>query len=111
MKVVNLTPHTINVHVNGTDIEIPASGIVARVSQTEKNSNPVCVNGIEIAVTAVEFGEIENLPNAQKDTVFLVSGLVRGLTTRKDVFSPNTGPSALRNDRGQVVAVQGFVGN
>lgn len=108
---VNLCPHTLTVAIEGNvenAISIEPSGAIARVKveQTEVNR----IDG-EIPVRENVFGEVENLPEPSEDTVFIVSAMVlstlKGI--RPDVVGPDSGPSAIRNEKGQIVAVTGFV--
>jgi hypothetical protein len=105
--IKNLTPHEIRV-VGREDeyIIFPPSGEVARVSSTSENVGEV--DGIPISVTT--FGDLSGLPAPEDGVVYLVSLLVRQAAQgvgRIDVVSPDTGPTALR-ENGQVVAVRGF---
>lgn len=108
MALVNLCPHPINVRLpSGETIEIPPSGIVARVA-----SRPGAEDGDADGVPCfgvVSFGEVENLPEPQDGVTFIVSGLVAGRVSRRDVVSPGTGPNdkAIRKD-GAIVAVTRF---
>lgn len=99
---INLTPHVINVVVPSGTIDIPASGQVARCSQTSKE---VCkIN--DIPVTKQEFGAVEGLPAPQEGTYYLVSRLVAAACPeRHDLLIP--GP-LVRNEAGQPVGCQGL---
>ena len=103
MKTINLTPHKIVVRLNGRDITIPPSGQVARVAAT---SRAVATVG-EIPIVVTEFGEITGLPEPTPGVLYLASTLVAQAAARlgrTDVVSPDTGPTAIRQD-GQIVAV------
>ena len=99
---INLTPHCINIVVPSGTIDVPASGIIARCSQT---SSEVCnLNGIP--VTRQEFGEVVGLPAPQEDTYFIVSRLVAAACPdRHDLLIP--GPW-VRNETGQPIGCQGL---
>lgn len=57
-------------------------------------------------------GEVTGLPDAEWGVLIIVSAMVRELAShRKDVISPDTGPSAIRNDKGHIIAVKGFCFN
>lgn len=101
-NLINLTPHMVNVVVPSGTIDIPASGQVARCSQT---SSEVCnINGIP--VTKQEFGEVVGLPAPQEGTYFIVSRLVAAACPdRHDLLIP--GP-LVRNADGQPVGCQGL---
>jgi hypothetical protein len=55
-------------------------------------------------------GQVSGLPEAQPDTIYIVSGMVLAAMngSRPDVVAPDTGPDAIR-ENGQIVAVRGFV--
>ena len=113
MKIVNLTPHAINIAANGgvgyieSDCEtIPPSGVVARVASIP---GELIFPPVDLPLyTAPTFGEVEGLPAPEAHTIYLVSGMVAARCIgRADVFSPGTGPAdgAIRNDKGHIVAV------
>lgn len=100
MKITNLTPHPIHiVRDDGTMLEVPTSGAVARVTQNQS----ICDEIDDIKVVVTSFGDILGLPEATKGNVYLVSSLVLQVlllhgAPRKDVYAPDTGPSAFRRD-------------
>ena len=108
MNIINLTPHTINVADKDGNIirEIKPSGTVARVSTKEAPAGEI--DGIPVVET--KFGEVEGLPEPQDGTVFLVSSIVRSAVPalRTDVLVPDTGPTAVRDEQGRIVAVRRF---
>lgn len=102
MNYVNLTPHPIKLN-DGRVFE--PSGKVARVSNefTEWDENCVC---------GVIYGDIENLPEPQPDTLYIVSQMVWNVCDRDDVVAPATGhPLCKRNEKGFIESVPGFIGN
>jgi len=102
-RVVNLTPHTINV-VCGVEVAIPASGTVARCREI---STPVGeVNGIPIVTKT--FGEVVDLPEPQEDTIYIVSALVAAAAVkagRLDVVSPG---DLVRDAEGKIIGCASF---
>lgn len=99
--MINLTPHEIVIlREDGTEVRIPPSGTVARVSTAD-----VIVGEIDgVPVIRQQFGEVTGLP--EEGTPCLVSALVRAAVPgRRGVYSPDTGPTAIRNGDGQIVAV------
>lgn len=105
MKFVNLTPHAITVRLaDGTDRTFAPSGTVARVATTPGVDLPDA-DGIPCR-SAQTWGEVEGLPAPADDTVLIVSALVLVRVSRQDVFAPDTGSDAIRNDKGQIVAVR-----
>ena len=106
VKVVNCTPHTITVRPDGLDEQVfEPSGIVPRVSTSEKPAESIA--GIPCSVP--EVGAVTGIPAPDKGVFYLVSRMVFDATPRKDVIAPNTGATAIRNDKGHIVAVKSFL--
>ena len=109
-RFVNLTPHVITiVNDNGEKIiEIPPSGEVVRVNISQEIVR--YVDGIPVKKTV--FNDIQNLPEPQNDTIFIVSTIVlqalkdKGIN-RDDVVAPDTN-SAVRDENGRIIGVKGF---
>lgn len=104
-EFINLTPHDIKLN-DGT--VYPTTGRIARVANTFSN---FC-NGI----AKVFYGEVENLPEPKRGTMYIVSAMVLAAEKaknkcyrRKDLVAPATGhPDCIRKD-GFIVSVPGFV--
>ncbi len=104
MNFVNLTPHTLNVHSNGTITDVPPSGNVARVevSITQEDT----INGINIYGTT--FGDVVGLPpyRPAENLIFIVSGKVKAaVPSRHDVMCPG---SLLRDENGKPIGCEGL---
>ena len=104
-KFINLTPHTITIN-NGTQYH--PSGKVARVEN--KFSNFCC------GISKVFYGEIENLPEPEDGTYYIVSAMVLAANNSKpkcrrrgDLVSPATGHPDCVRENGFIVSVPGFV--
>ena len=115
---VNYTPHPIHLviseiaplHKNDAwkvlCVEFPPSGIVTRIEfgdPTVENIDGFTIHD-NVPITG-----IVNLPTYIPNVNLLVSGFVREQmrgTNRTDIFSPDTGTTALRNEKGKVVAVR-----
>jgi hypothetical protein len=101
MNAINCTPHAIA--MNDGKI-FPPSGTVARVA----SSYSEFVDGI----CRQQFGEVTGLPEAKAGTIVIVSAMVLSALagSRQDVVAPATGhPDCIRNDKGHIVSVPGFV--
>lgn len=75
MKLVNLTPHDIVVFTPGENfgIDIPRSGVVARVNQSRKVVGEVD----SIPIVEVVYGKVEGLlDEPEPDTMYIVSMVV-----------------------------------
>lgn len=121
MKIVNLTPHPISFLVNeqtGECRKIGPSGIIARAGTRRVPTRDV--NGLRVVMQVL--GAPEELPEPEEGTIFIVSGIAlqamkeqgendRDVSCRvgRDVFAPDTGPDAIRDHNGQIVAVRGLV--
>jgi hypothetical protein len=120
MEFINLCPHTINVMDEAGEIHtFPPSGTVARVVMASKKAGSLA--GFRLATLPEASGPIVGLPEAQPNTVYIVSGLVLAAVDkyRGDVVAPDTGPTQVRftaadeaaglGKEGQTRYVKGFV--
>lgn len=106
MQILNLTPHTINIHnADGSvRVDVAPSGLVARVATSRVQTGEV--NGLPIFTTS--FGEVTGLPDPHPEVMLVVSGLVAGhpaVRTRGDVFSPG---DLIRDENGQPMGCRGL---
>lgn len=98
----NYTPH--NVALN--DGTVYASQGVARVSAsfTDFDSSGICSQA---------FGDVTGLPSSVDGVKYIVSAIVlvaAKAAGRTDCVAPATGhPDTVRNDKGHIVSVPGFV--
>lgn len=101
MEYINLTPHAIVMN-DGRVFE--PSGVVARVSSSfTEFVDDVCQQ---------QFGEVQDLPAPAEGVRYIVSGMVLSALqgARGDVVAPATGHrDCVRNDKGHIVSVPGFV--
>jgi len=106
VKLVNLTPHAINIIVGGETISIPPSGVVARVNTSEEDCGFLMNDGVEIPIVQTHFdGEPEGIPAEEDGVFYLVSRLVFEASCRSDLLAP--GP-LVRNDKGQPIGCLGL---
>jgi hypothetical protein len=109
MKILNLTPHTVNVcDADGRAVlTLPPSGQVARVSQ---KLTPVAFSPAPGVVCYAErTGEITGLPDAEPATALVVSAMVRTAAPhRRDLLSPG---ELIRDAAGQPIGCRGLIGN
>lgn len=104
LNIINLTPHELNLQNNkGEMVSISPEKTPARLSTTQVVDQ--VVGGLNVYIT--EFGAVENLPEPQEDTIFVVSRLVldRVKDSRPDVFS--TG-NAIRDENGRIIGAEGL---
>ena len=106
-KFVSLLPHSISVVGEDMEITIKPSGSIARVSSTTEVVGEI--GGFTVSRST--FGDVIGLPEPEEGVYYIVSGLVLSALagTRPDVLAPDTGSSAIRDDKGHIVAVRGFL--
>lgn len=108
--IVNLTPHTVHVHMaDGTIREYPPSGIVPRVITEMYQSEPI--NGIPVVgsvdnPTLVEMPEAPGFPNG-RGTAFIVSRMVAE-AARNEGHMLLVPHDLVRDGQGRVVGCRGF---
>ena len=95
-KIINLTPHEITL----CGKKLPSSG-VARVATVTRQVAEI--NGIP--VNKVSFGEVNGLPEAKKDTIYIVSKIVAEAVKgqRNDIYIVD---KTIRNEQGQIVGCE-----
>jgi hypothetical protein len=96
---VNLTPHSITFvdDVGNTVLTVEPSGQIARCSVTREKIGDI--NGIP--VNKSRFGKVENLPEPQEGTIFIVSALAaQAVPERKDVYITD---DAVRDEQGRII--------
>lgn len=105
MKIINLTPHAINVVVNGQTRTFPSEG-VARATQTSTQ-----VGSLEgIPVFRMEYGAPVDLPDPEEGVYYVVSAITAtaaresGRITSDLLLTANL----VRDEAGRVVGCGGF---
>jgi hypothetical protein len=96
---VNLTPHSITFFdaAGNVILTVEPSGQVARCSVAREKIG--MINGIPINKS--RFGEVENLPEPQEGTIFIVSALAaQAVPEREDVFITD---DAVRDEQGRII--------
>ncbi len=92
-RLVNLTPHEVNIG----EIDVPPSGTVARVVVDHQEVGYHA--GVPLLVGV--YGEVNNLPEPQNGVMYIVSAAVRSaLPQRQDLASP---AHLVRDDEGRIV--------
>jgi hypothetical protein len=115
--MLNLTPHAIVVRTPQGDITFPPSGIVARVTMTETFIGTCAATGspvIRRAATGAPVirrvpGEVTGLP--EDGTPCIVSAMVLAALPpgTPGVYAPDTGATAIRDEKGHIMAVTRLV--
>ena len=99
-KFVNLIGHDITISGHAT---LPKCDNPCRVETQQMIIGKLA--GVPIAKT--EFMKIMNLPDPEDGTYYIVSRIAMDYVPfkREDVFCVDTGPTAIRDENGQVLAV------
>ena len=132
MKIINLTPHVLVLLVEDPEegeiegtlevgpqatfrrfrkvAEIPPAGPVARARQWEEVVGSVPLEGTEIPVLRMKYGEPEGLPEPEEGTYYYVSLLTAqaaqaaGRTTTDLIFSGKS----VRDRSGRIIGIISF---
>lgn len=98
MKIRNYTPHDVVLN----DGRVYKSMGIARVSSTHEEVAP--------GMYEISYGEVVGLPEYQQGMFLIVSALVQAASDREDLIAPATGhPETIRNEKGQIISVPGFI--
>ena len=111
MKIVNLTPHALNIRQNnGLLLSVEPSGIVARCQTTKRvvdwltdDLHPDDVPHIQVRKT--EYGAVEGIPAEESGTIYVTSMLAAQAARRGDVLFPG---EAIRDANGNIVGCDGL---
>ena len=106
-KIVNLTPHTVNIVAEDGTIkaEYPSEGN-ARASQVAEHVGEL--DGVELV--SMKFGATENLPAPAEDVYYIVSAITanaakaEGRTTDDLVITADP----VRDDKGKIIGCKRF---
>lgn len=97
MRIVNLTPHAVT--INGLTIQ--PDGRIPRLREETREVGQFEIDGHTLPVIETTLGELEGLPEPQRDTIYIVSRLVaEAAPTRDDLYFPGR---LLRDSEGQIV--------
>lgn len=104
--MLNLTPHAITLRHNGIDTVFPASGIIARVEVSSASAGVCPVTGAPLVSRSK--GKVIGIPETGE--VCIVSSMVLDACGgMSGVVAPDTGDTAIRNEKGHVVACTQWV--
>jgi len=100
--IKNLTPHDITImDKKGILAIVPHCKQIARVATTKTELPDIF--GIPVVTTT--FGELENLPEPEEGTIFIVSRLVLNACSRPDLYAPG---ELVRDDNGNPIGCMGL---
>ncbi len=118
---INLTPHVIRIkgvvlttqeeHVT----EVQPSGDVAICLPVMGDTQAHRLGQFEYAISSRTLGKVtlsngQPFPAPELGKVFIVSSMVQDAMPRADVLAPDTGPTTIRDEKGNVWAVTRLIG-
>lgn len=108
VKVINLTPHTVDIFVGDTKVKsFPPESDPVRIETEDTYAGHVN----DVPVVVQEVGDI-SIPPPVEGALYLVSSFVLEKSERLDLISPDTRPgSVVRNEEGRIEGVRRFRSN
>ena len=109
MKLLNLTPHEVVCHVNDyVTITVAREILSARVATETIAMPPIMdeVGSFELPMFATKYGNVENLPEPENNTYYIVSRMVKTASIdRTDLLVPS---GLVRDALGVIIGCRGF---
>jgi hypothetical protein len=103
MKIINCTPHVINVvNQDGTTANLNPSGTVPRVSV----DRTFLKKSVGCDIFRPDFGAVVDAPARVKDTFYIVSALVASASPDRDDYLTPGNP--VRDDKGVIIGCNGL---
>ena len=99
--IINCTPHPIKTQ----NTTFKTSGIIPRLVSFQEDAQSI--EGFSCKTQS--FGEVEGLPAPKENTFLIVSGMVFSASDRLDLIAPDTGKTAIRNEKGHIISVTQFL--
>lgn len=104
MRLVNLTPHPVTLLVGDRTLMIPPEPTPARCSETRSVVGTVEVDGLEVPVTRVGFGQVQGLPAPREGVLYVVSRMVaEACRDRADLVIPD---DLVRDAEGRIIGAR-----
>lgn len=97
----NYTPHSINLNNGTTYVSLGVARVDSQFTSFDKDG-----------ICTVKYEDVQGLPDPKPGVKYIVSSMVLNALKgkRNDLVAPATGhPDCVRNDKGQIVSVPGFV--
>lgn len=105
--MINLTPHAITLRLpDGQDVTLQPSGTVARVSMADEIVGTVA----GVPLIRRRPGPVIGLPDGDQPCIVSSMVLAALPAGAPGVYAPDTGSTAIRDERGLVIAVTRLVG-
>ena len=111
VNVVNKMKHDFTLKVCDEIRVYPPEGEPAHVEELLTEIHTLEIDGVTVPVMAREFGKVEHLPAPVPGTIYIVPSLVlMACSERTDLFAPDSGESAERNEKKHVLSVCQLIG-
>ena len=103
MKIWNLTPHPVNLYMDGTHVEYPTDGPVPRDS-----SDGLLIEGdFPFEAVKMEYGDVYDLPDPEEGLILIMSNMnADARPTRTDLWFP---AQLIRDAKGGIVECDGLI--
>ena len=100
-KILNYTHHPITIFTQSGTVEIPKHGM-ARASTIRTIADVINYNGTHIPINETQFGSVMGLPENEKGTIIIVSGITSAALDdeRDDLFVVD---EPVRDSRGKII--------
>ena len=97
VKIVNLTPHKLNL----CGVGIESSGVARAAVESQLIGT---INGVPVSRNI--YGKVEGLPSPEANTIYIVSALTaQACLDRGDVYITD---QAVRDDQGRIIGCNGL---
>jgi hypothetical protein len=105
MRLVNLTPHPVNLLLGERTITVPPEGIVARVrEEILPDTGIVLDDGVEVPVVRKVLREVVGLPEPSEGVFFIVSlAVAQAAREREDLLVPD---DFVRDEEGRITGAR-----
>jgi hypothetical protein len=105
VRLINLTPHPVNLLLEGRTITVPPEGVVARVrEEILPDTGIVLDGGVEIPVVRKVLREVVGLPEPSEGVFFIVSlAVAQAARDREDLLIPD---DFVRDEEGRIVGAR-----
>jgi len=108
-RLINLTPHPLNLMGDEGELVIPPSGRIARAREERELIEYLILEGRKIPVYKVRYGEVIDLPPPEPGVIYVVSSITAQAVARTDpgrddVVIPG---DPVRDQEGRIIGMRG----
>ncbi|MBV5311550.1 hypothetical protein [Chromatium okenii] len=105
--MLNLTPYAITIFAEdgNSSVTILPSSTVAKVETIERVVGSIDIEGIKVPIVKAIFGDVTGLDFQDDEPVIVSSMVLERLEGFADIYAPDTGDTAIRDDDGLLMGV------